>query len=101
MQAPRPPKEFWINHIAAWKASGLTQVEYCAQNKDSITLNQLTYQNSKNKPKVDSPKSGFATVSISTRKNEGLTLTSPTGCILTGIDASNIMLAKQLAEALS
>jgi hypothetical protein len=101
MQAPRHPKEFWTNHIDAWKASGLTQAEYCSQNKDTITLNQLTYQNSKNQPRVDSPKSGFATISISTQKNEGLTLTFPTGYILTGIDASNIMFAKQLVETLS
>jgi hypothetical protein len=108
MQASRHPKEYWTNHINAWKASGLTQANYCNLNKDSITLNQLTYQNSKRSPsKKDTPEkpsSAFATIAVPSHHSEnsgGLTLHLPNGIHLSGIDATTIDIAKQLLVALS
>ncbi len=98
MQAPQETQNYWSKHINAWKASGLTQAAYCEQ--QNLNLNQLVYQKSKHdgkhQPKSKVPSSGFAAVTISPVRSEGLTLTFPTGVQLSGIDTGNLTLAKQI-----
>lgn len=98
MQASQETQNYWSKHINAWKASGLTQAAYCEQ--QNLNLNQLIYQKSKldgkHQPKNNVPSSGFAAVTVSPARSEGLTLTFPTGIQLSGIDANNLTLAKQV-----
>lgn len=102
MQAPQQTEEYWTDHINAWKSSGLTQADYCDQH--NLTLNQLVYQKSKRdgkrQPSINTPSSRFATVAIPTCHSEGLKLTFISGIQLSGIDSSNLTLAKDIIEAL-
>jgi len=34
--AKRRPARFWVEHMEAWRQSGLTQVSYCARNELGI-----------------------------------------------------------------
>jgi len=98
MQAPQETQDYWSKHINALKASGLTQAAYCEQK--NLNLNQLVYQKSKldgkHQPKSNVPSSGFAAVTISPARSEGLTITFPTGVQLSGIDTDNLTLAKHI-----
>lgn len=102
MQISQQTEEYWKNHVEAWKTSGLTQAVYCDQN--NIKLNQLVYQKSKREgrrqPSVFTPSSGFATVAISSRHDDGLKLTFSSGIQLSGIDSENFALANHIIETL-
>ena len=102
MQASQQTEEYWTDHVETWKASGLTQADYCDQN--NIKLNQLVYQKSKRdgkrQPSISTAPSGFATVAISSRHDGGLKLTFPSGIQLTGIDSGNLVLASHIIETL-
>jgi len=98
MQVQQQTQEYWSKHITEWKASGLTQAAYCEQ--QNLNLNQLIYQKSKregkHQPKSNVLSSGFAAVTLSPARSEGLMLTFPTGVQLSGIDTDNLILAKQI-----
>jgi len=38
---PREKRRFWVDHIQAWQASGISQVEYCRQN--NLKMHQWWY----------------------------------------------------------
>ena len=100
--------KYWQHHIAQWQTSGLSQAEYCRQNK--ITGHQFSYWKSKLSGNSDSivhePNSGFARVQItelaapSTTASSGLSLHFPDGTQLIGITQDTMPLLRQLVEVL-
>ena len=87
--------QFWQQHVAEWKASGLSGHAFCKQH--SLTYHQFVYWRRRlsdpdSRDPVSAGSSGFARVVPVARGAgaEGLTLTLPGGISICGLHAGNI-----------
>ena len=101
---PTISPERWLEHLDAWKQSGLTQADYCRMNE--LIIHQFWYWKNKLKGKDSLAKqkvtSGFAIAQFETVTThpQTISVTLPDGTTLNDIHAANINVAAQLLEAL-
>lgn len=103
-----PVNKYWQHHIAQWQSSGLSQAEYCRQNK--ITNHQFSYWKIKlsenNESVIHEPNTGFARIQIaelaspSATVSSGFSLHFRDSTQLIGITQDNMPLIRQLVEVL-
>jgi hypothetical protein len=97
---------YWQQHISQWQKSGVSQAKYCKQH--GLKANRFSYHKLKFKFK-DKPaqisSSAFIKIPIAQvavkETQAPLTLNFASGLSLSGIEANNIGLVKQLAAVLS
>jgi hypothetical protein len=98
--------DFWLQHIAQWQASGLSQAGYCRQ--QTLREHQFSYWKCKflmgHESVAPEPASGFARVQVVAkpppRFDQELSLFFQGGIQVTGITQDNMALLKQLIEVL-
>jgi len=98
--------DLWQQHIAQWRASGLSQASYCRE--QALPAYQFSYWKRKfladHEPVDLEPKAGFARVQVAAPvampSSSGLSLCFRDGTQLTGIAQNNMALIKQLIEVL-
>ena len=96
--------EQWQQRIQEWKESGLSQTAWCKQ--QNLKPTQLSYWHRKFEPKTAEPaknqhSNAFIPIAVAEKPAVSpLTLGLPNGASITGIDESNLGLARQLMEQL-
>jgi hypothetical protein len=95
---------YWQQHISQWQKSGVSQAKYCKQH--GLKANRFSYQKLKFKVKpAQTSSSGFIKIPVAQvavkETRTPLTLHFASGLSLSGIEANNIGLVKQLAAVLS
>ena len=93
----------WQKHIFQWQESDLSQAEYCRLN--GLKQNSFSYhklKQSKSTKTISERSTGFISLPLppALSIDEPLTLRLTNGMILSGIDRSNIVTVKQLAQVL-
>ena len=93
---------FWQNHLAAWRASGLSQRLYCLQQGINVSTfnNWVRKQRRSESSRSRSSTSGFAPV-VCVPSSSGLMLTLPGGLEIRGVDEDTLALLPRLLEALA
>jgi hypothetical protein len=97
------PERYWQEHFDRWRASGLTQSDYCRQAQ--LSRHRFKYWRNKLDASVKrrrrKPSSGFVPVQVRGAASEvGLSLRLANGMELRGIDAGNIELIRRLIAQL-
>lgn len=97
---------FWLNHIAQWQTSKLSQASYCRQH--ALQPDQFSYWKrkflAKGEPVASQPKTGFAQVQVAAPvarpASPSLSLWFRNDFKITGIAQDNLALLKQLLAVL-
>lgn len=97
---------FWLNHIAQWQTSKLSQASYCRQ--QALHPDQFSYWKCKflanGEPVASETKTGFARVQVAAPvakpSSPGLSLCFRNDIKIMGIAQDNLALLKQLLEVL-
>ena len=98
--------QIWLEHIEAWKQSGLSQAQYCRthniSSKSFYYWKCKAHHASAPATTVRATTSGFAVAQLETvvTTHQGLSITLPDGITLSDIHASNVHVAAQLLEVL-
>ena len=95
---------YWQQHISQWQKSTLSQAKYCKQH--GLKTNRFSYHKLKFKAKPETTgSSGFIKIPVAQvalkERQVPLTLHFTSGLSLSGIEANNIGLFRQLAAVLS
>lgn len=91
----------WQEHIKNCEASGLSQKDYCSQNK--LSLAQMGYWRRRlrslaKKNQASEAQSGFVAIPISSTRADRLTLTLPSGINISGFHSTQDLV--ELVKAL-
>ncbi len=94
-------RDYWANHVKAWKASGETQSSYCRRHQ--LKPHQMTYwksifENDTQTAQADARLSnGFVSVQMAARPiPQGLTIRLPNGLQLEGVHIDNLTLIQEI-----
>jgi len=95
---------YWQQHISQWQKSGVSQAKYCKQH--GLKANRFSYHKLKFKAKpAQISSSAFIKIPVAQaavkETQAPLTLNFASSLSLSGIEANNIGLVKQLAAVLS
>ena len=92
---------FWREHVAAWKATDLTQRAYCQEH--DLQRSAFGYWVRKLRREADDPIGGpSAFVSVAYRSSDsGLILALPNGLEIRGIESQNLGVVRQLLGLLA
>ena len=94
-------KRFWHDHVAAWRASNLTQKAYCqAHNLRYASFGYWVRKLREQSQDQSKQGSGFIPVTLS-HTAEGLVLALPNGLEIRGIELENLPLVRELLGMLA
>lgn len=91
----------WKQHVAAWRNSGQSQVDFCRANK--LAYQRFVYWRRKldRDQALPTPRRrarGFAAVVCEAPSDSGLTLSLPNGLVVRGICAQNVTVVRALLD---
>ena len=100
---PQTLATYWKQQVEAWKLSGLSQNQFCKNNK--LSYHRFIYWRGKfegvNRARRRQDNSGgFAAVSYRPDGDQGLTLSLPNGLVVRGICTENLPVVRQLLDQL-
>ena len=101
-QVPKSNRQFWLTHLIQWQNSDQSQASYCREH--GLLQSSFSYHKHKPTAKPVSPApSGFLQLPLShsPAPAEPLSIHFADGMRVSGINADNICLLKQLVQVLS
>ena len=98
---PQARHAYWQQQMNTWKESGLSGAKFCKANH--ISYHRFVYWRQKlgcsTAPKKAVPETGgFTRIVVQPERDDGLSLSLPSGLIVRGINATNIAVVRQLLD---
>ena len=98
---PQARHAYWQQQVSTWKESGLSGAKFCEVN--NLSYHRFVYWRQKlgfsSAPKKTVPAAGgFTRIAVQPERDDGLSLSLPSGLIVRGINAGNIAVVRQLLD---
>ena len=98
---PQARHAYWQQQVNTWKESGLSGAKFCKAS--DLSYHRFVYWRQKLGYSAASKKtapaaSGFTRIAVQSERDDGLSLSLPSGLIVRGITAANIAVVRQLLD---
>lgn len=98
---PQARHAYWQQQVRTWKESGLSGAKFCEAN--NVSYHRFVYWRQKLGYSTASKKavpaaSGFTRIAVQPERDDGLSLSLPSGLIVRGITDANISVVRQLLD---
>lgn len=98
---PQARHTYWQQQVNTWKESGLSGAKFCEAH--DLSYHRFVYWRQKlgcsTAPKKTVPAAGgFTRITVQPERDDGLSLSLPSGLIVRGISAANISVVRQLLD---
>jgi|AZIJ01.1.fsa_nt_gi hypothetical protein len=101
LSGPQERHAYWQQQVSIWKESGLSGAKFYKAN--DLSYHRFVYWRQKlgcsTAPKKTAPTaSGFTRIAVQPERDDGLSLSLPSGLVVRGITAANIAVVRQLLD---
>ena len=98
---PQARHAYWQQQMNTWKESGLSGAQFCEANH--LSYHRFVYWRRKlgcsTAPQKTVPTAGgFTRIAVQPERDDGLSLSFPSGLVVRGINAGNLSVVRQLLD---